>query len=232
LRVPVDDLPPVTSVGLRESAIRTGGFRVKIPGTATDPNFAVIDTFVFEATALVAVLNVSLKAPSGIFTDAGTPTSMLPLNSFTTNPPLGASPFNDTVPVEGLPPVTADGSKETEAKPTGTMVKVAVCEEDPNVAEIVAVCCEVTADVAIENVADVFPEAMVTVGGIVARRLLLPRLTTIPPGPATAPIATVPIEVEVPAIVDGFNWSEVMVTGWIESVACTADPLIEVKIVA
>jgi len=67
-------------------------------------------TTVDAATALVVTVNVALVAPAAIVTLAGVlATAVLPLESVTVAPPVGAAPFNVTVPVEEFPPVTLVG---------------------------------------------------------------------------------------------------------------------------
>ena len=82
----------------------------------TPPKDAEIVTAVDLVTALVPTANVALAAPAGTGTLVSTlATALLLLESGA--PPAGAGPFNVTVPVEELPPVTLVGlsaSEETE----------------------------------------------------------------------------------------------------------------------
>ena len=67
-------------------------------------------TVVEEETALVLTVNVALVVPAATVTLAGTrATVVLPLESATCAPPLGAGPLNVTVPVDELPPTTLVG---------------------------------------------------------------------------------------------------------------------------
>src|SRR2546425_12444589 len=60
-------------------------------------------------TALVVTVNVTLVAPTGTVTLAGTVAAELLLDSVTCAPPAGAGPFSVTVPVELPPPALAAG---------------------------------------------------------------------------------------------------------------------------
>src|SRR3989442_15046462 len=68
-------------------------------------------------TALVVTVNVTLVAPTGTVTLAGTEAAELLLDSVTCAPPAGAGPPSVTVPVELLPPVTLGGLSASEARP-------------------------------------------------------------------------------------------------------------------
>ena len=78
------------------------------------------------ATTLVVTVNVVEVLPAAIVTVAGTwAAPVLLLESVTTAPPAGATPFNVTVPVELLPPDTDVGFRVTVDATAGLMVKVA-----------------------------------------------------------------------------------------------------------
>ncbi len=63
-------------------------------------------------TALVLTAKVAAVAPAAIVTLAGVvATAELSLDRLTTAPPVGAGPLNISVPVDGVPPVTAVGFK-------------------------------------------------------------------------------------------------------------------------
>ena len=84
--------------------------------------------FVVVATGVVVMENVVDVLPAGTVTLAGTAAAdVLLLERVTATPPAGAAPLRVTVPVEGLPPVTLVGFRETEDRATaGVTVKTAV----------------------------------------------------------------------------------------------------------
>ena len=85
-------------------------------------------TVVVVTTELVVTANVVDVLPAGTVTLAGTPAAdVLLLERVTATPPAGAAPLRVTVPVEGLPPVTVVGFRETKDRVTaGVTVKAAV----------------------------------------------------------------------------------------------------------
>src|SRR2546425_3469883 len=74
---------------------------------------------VAAAPALVVIVNVTLVAPAGTVTLAGTVAAVLSLDSVTCAPPAGAGPSSVAVPVELLPPVTVVGLTASEERRTG-----------------------------------------------------------------------------------------------------------------
>jgi hypothetical protein len=67
-------------------------------------------TVVELVTACVVTAKFALEAPAGIVTLAGTvATDGVPLERAMTAPPVGASPFSPTLPVDGVPPFTLVG---------------------------------------------------------------------------------------------------------------------------
>jgi hypothetical protein len=67
-------------------------------------------TEVDAATTLVVIVNVALVAPAGMVTLEGTcAIETLLENRFTRAPPVGATPFSVTVPLELFPPTTVLG---------------------------------------------------------------------------------------------------------------------------
>ena len=84
-------------------------------------------TEVFEATGLVATVNVAVVALAAIVTLAGTrAAAVLLLDRVTTAPPTGAGPFSVTVPIEEFPPLTEIGFPVMEFNVAGVTVNVVV----------------------------------------------------------------------------------------------------------
>ena len=102
----------MTAAGLKLSVkSEIGGFTVKV-AVPVSPLLSVpaMVTGVDALTALVLIVNVAVVEPAGMVTLAGTvATAVLLLDRFTVVPPVGATVFNVTVPVEGFPPVTTAG---------------------------------------------------------------------------------------------------------------------------
>jgi hypothetical protein len=79
------------------------------------------------ATGLVVTGNVAVVAFAATVTLAGTvEAAVLLLDSVTTAPAAGAGPFNVTVPVVEVPPITEVGLKLTEVNVVAVTVRVAV----------------------------------------------------------------------------------------------------------
>ena len=72
-------------------------------------------------------MKLTVLAPAGIVTDAGTlATAVLLLLKETTAPDGGAPPFSVSVPVEGVPPVTVAGFKVSALKLATVTVRLVV----------------------------------------------------------------------------------------------------------
>jgi len=71
-----------------------------------------------EITGLVVTVKVAEELPAVTATFAGTAANELLLDSAIVMPPVGAGPVRVTVPVEGLPPVTAVGLRVREESAT------------------------------------------------------------------------------------------------------------------
>src|SRR5664279_5512457 len=132
---------------------------------------AVVD----EVTAVVVTVNVAVVPPAETITAAGRTAAALLLDKATEMPPLGAALVKVTVPVEGAPPVTLAGLRDTDesAVDDDAMASVALLLTPLLLAVIVAVAAVVTTVVATVKVAVVLPAATVTIAGTVAAVLLL-----------------------------------------------------------
>ena len=84
-------------------------------------------TGVVLATGLVLTEKVAVVAPVATVTLAGTVAEGSLLDSVTAAPPAGAGPFNVTVALEELPPITVAGLNDTEESTGGLIVRLAVC---------------------------------------------------------------------------------------------------------
>jgi hypothetical protein len=109
VRVPVDDVPPVTVLGFNVSDVKEATDTVRVVVLVV-PYTAEIVTDVEDAIPLVVIVKVALFEPAAIATLAGTcAADVLLLLSVTTAPPAAAVPFKVTVPVELFPPTTEVG---------------------------------------------------------------------------------------------------------------------------
>lgn len=122
----------------------------------------MIVTGVALATPDVPIVNVADVAPPATVTEAGTVAFALPELRFTDVPPVGAIPVSVTVPVDDMPPITEVGETVTLSRPAGFTVSVAGTDPLPWEAVIVACTALPTAEVETSNLAEVWPEAIVT----------------------------------------------------------------------
>ena len=123
--VPVDELPPMSEVGLRVMplplAAKVGANTVRL-AVLVGPYVPEIVTEVLAATGVVVTWNVAVVAPAATVTVAGTcATAVLLLESATTAPPVGAAWSRVTVPVEEAPPVSEVGLSVTLLSPAITV---------------------------------------------------------------------------------------------------------------
>ena len=99
-------------VPARTSALVSAYFRTMVNDAflIIPPWDAEIVTTVFRFTAWVVMLKLAVVLPASTVTVDGTvATPLLPVDKFTTNPPVGAAPVSDTVPTEVTPPRTLVG---------------------------------------------------------------------------------------------------------------------------
>jgi hypothetical protein len=208
--VPVEEVPPVTDVGLKLTELGAGAFTVNVAVCVVLLNVAEIVDDVLLATALLVTVNVAVVAFAATVTLAATvAAAVLLLLSVTTVPLVPAGPFSVTVPVEEVPPVTDVGLKPTELGAGAFTVNVAVCVVLLNVAEIVDDVLLATGLVLTVNGAVVAFAATVTLAGTVAAVvLLLLSVTTAPLVPAGPFSVTVPIDELPPATLAGLRATE------------------------
>lgn len=208
--VPVDVCPPVTVEGysVRESC---GGVTVSVALADCPPAAAPMLLVVLDPTDSVVTVNVALVAPAVTVTVEGTVAADVLLEVRATDvPPVGAGVPRVTVPVEGLPPTTDVGFRETAVTTGGVTVRVALTVEVPldeavNVAVMVTEVDEATGFVFTVKVVDVAPAGIVTVDGIVAEVELDVRLMVYPPAGAAPPTVTVAVELFPPATLVGLK---------------------------
>jgi len=164
--VPVELLPPTTEVGDRVTEDKDAAVTVSVAFVLI-PRVAVTTEVVVEATPNVVTVKVADVLPADTVTLAGTlAAAVLLLVRLTETPPTGAAPVRVTVPVEGLPPVTLVGFKETEDRVTaGVTVNAAVRVVPAGYVPEMVTCVELaTVLVVTENVALVAPAGTVTLG--------------------------------------------------------------------
>ena len=168
-----------------------------------------IVTLLVLRTALVVTEKVAVVAPGGTVTLDGTvATFVLLLESWTVIPVDGAAPLRVTVPVDELPPTTADGFKLNDSNAgAGVTVNGAIFVMPLNTADMLATVDEVTDFVPILKLALVAPCGTVTDGGTVADALSLERVTTRLAGAAAVSV-TVPVDEFPPTTLVGFKESE------------------------
>ena len=134
-------------------------------------------------TGTVVIGKVALDKPAKTVTlpwvDA---TDGVSLDRETLMPPMGAGPFNFTVPVEFFPPATLVGDKVTDSTADGLTVSGSCFTEAPPLAVIVIGLELRTASVVMLNVALVSPAGTITLAGTVATVVSLEvRFTVMPP---------------------------------------------------
>jgi hypothetical protein len=198
--VAVDEAGPMTVPGLKvtdETARDTTRNTVVL--TVVPPEEAETLTPVVCVTGWVLAVKSTLVWPAGTVTLPGTVTSdVLALANATTVPPLGAAPFNVTVPVPGVPPGTLPAN-ETCASSGNSVMSVA--DVVPlNAAEIRTFVVAVTELVAIANDAVVCPAGTETLAGMVIGTVPVApfenafvSVTLAPPDGAAADRLTVPV---------------------------------------
>ena len=126
IRVPVDEVPPVTVLGFSVSDVREATDTVSVV-VLVAPYDADRVTNVEDATPLVVMVKVAALAPAAIVTLTGTcAADVLLLLRVTTAPPDEVGPLSVTVPIELLPPTTDVGLLVTDDSVGALTVRVLV----------------------------------------------------------------------------------------------------------
>ena len=152
-------------------------------------------------TTDVEIVNVAEVAPDITVTEVGDVALVVLDNKLTTVPPVGATPFSVTEPVEDCPPITDVGVIERLERLGGITFRVAVLEFAPWVPVMIAFTIAGTAEVEIANVAELAPAGTTTDPGTTTLVLPDERLTLNPPVGAGLVRVTVPV-LELPPITD------------------------------
>jgi hypothetical protein len=192
--VAVEELPPTTSVGDSETAVRLAALTVRDAVKELAPWVAVSVAEVELDTGVVVIENVPEVAPAATVAVEGTEAVALLDERLITNPPVGAGPLSVRVPVELDPPTTVVGEIENAFNAGGLTTRVALTEIPPSDAEIVADSAVDTAMVLIGKVAVFWPDITVTFAGTVTPVVSDDKLTTTPPVGAFALSVTVPVD--------------------------------------
>src|SRR5579871_1007640 len=102
---------------MASSMASSHGVTVRLADFDEPPKAAVIDTTVFDVTAVVVIVKVAEVAPAATVTVGGTAaTAESSLVSVTAAPPAGAGPFSVTVLlVVKRPPLTLVGDSLSDA---------------------------------------------------------------------------------------------------------------------
>jgi len=207
-------LPAATVVGETErldivsASMNSGADIVKCPCIA----LMVVETLLVTLEE-VLIVKVTLVAPAGTVTTAGTVTSVLFAEIVTTEPPAGAAEMSLTVPVAVPPAATIDGETVKLVIMAGWIVNVALRIVPPIFAVIVAATLAATTDVVIVKFAEFAPAGMSTFAGTTAELLLEDRFTNVPLGPAAELTVTVPVEEMPPINSTGLSESDVVKVG-------------------
>ncbi len=191
--VAVELFPPTTEAGERVRLVTDGREIVSAAVCEEDPRVAVSVALVEALTDVVCTVNEAAVAPAETVTVAGTVTAVLPEEIETVSPDGPAGPDNCTVPIELFPPTRDVGETFRLVTVGKEMVRVAVWEELPSVAVMVAVAGALTADVCKVKEAEVDPAATVTVERTVTAALAEEMETVSSDGPAGPESCTVPV---------------------------------------
>jgi hypothetical protein len=145
--VPVDGLPPTTVGGFNVILASPSGLIFIVADSLTPLRLPVMVASAELDTAAVFTVNVVDDDPAVTVTEAGTTALVMLEDNAIFVPPVGAGPLNVAVPVEGFPPTTEVGDRETLASVGGLMATVADRLTVPRLPVMVAL---VTVDTAVE----------------------------------------------------------------------------------
>jgi hypothetical protein len=114
--VPVEDVPPMTEVGLSVTLTSVAGVTVRVAVLVTLPSIPLMVAILVFVTGAVVMPKVAEVAPTGTVTDAGTVAQLMLHDNVTTVPLVDAGPLMVTVPVDDVPPTTDVGATPTLTK--------------------------------------------------------------------------------------------------------------------
>jgi hypothetical protein len=125
--VPVTAVPPVTALVETVTLVRDGGMIVTCALTVVPPKDAEMVALAVLDTALAMTEKVTLLAPAGTVTLAGTVALLLELEIVTAAPPvpLGTVADNVSVAVASPPPSSVEGEITSDDGVSGMSVRVA-----------------------------------------------------------------------------------------------------------
>ena len=211
--VPTALEPPATVEGLTDSPVNATGTMVNWVDIETEEKVAVILAMICLPTGPVVIVNVTLLAPAGTMTLAGTFATPVLLTTSTLTPPVGASPLSVTVPVDCDPPPTTEGFTVIVRSAGGLMVSVPLTCEPVIFATTVATSVLLTGDVEQEKLPELIPADIVTEVGPPHAASFEVRVTLTPPEGAGDPSETVPVEAEPPFTAAGLNTRDLSFAG-------------------
>ena len=126
--VPVDEVPPRTELGFRDSVLRLAAITVSDPVWLLAPYVADTLTDVSAETGMLVTRNVAVVAFAPMVTlDGIVIAKPLLLVSVSKAPPCGAGAFRVIVPVDALPPSSDEGLKTMLLTSGGATERTAVC---------------------------------------------------------------------------------------------------------
>jgi hypothetical protein len=182
------------------------GFTFNVANLVIPPADALIcENVPTPGVGVVVIVNIALVAPAGTVTLGGTcAADVSELERVTSTPPAGAGLLRVTVPCDDWPPVAVVGFRLKDASVAGGRISRFNCTVLLRLAKMATLVTCPTGCVVTVKLALLCPCGMVTLGGTEATAgLLLPNVTTAPPGPATQPLRneTVPWTVPPPPTV-------------------------------